>query len=337
MAWARGCMVNGAMRRLLALPPCRGRSPGASSTYRLGALYGGCYFASWAAVETPNPKVLKFVPPIPEQRLASATARGRLLGLDGVEDVFCVNGDGTDAAWVAVTRSDDATWDTLEARVQALLEVLEGDDREAQAEVALDSSPAASGIEAEILEVLTHRIRPSVQADGGDVELAHWDAASGEVVLRLHGACRGCPMSAVTLKETITRTLTHFVPQVRSVVAEEPVLDEDAAADPSADLPWEHNGVADKAGIAAMAEAGTPFFSTFAGMRVEGAKLRRVCFMTHVELAGRTPGHIFVNCVDCKARRTIEDPNDLLREDKGNTTGNAAVVICPKCCVVISR
>lgn len=328
--------MNGAMSRLLRRTPQSRCFQATSGVHCLEVLSRTRHFASWSATATPNPKVRKFEPLLHESRVVAASARVHLLGLEGVEDVFCGSGENTDIAWVAVTRSDNATWDTLEAQVQAHLDLLPVDDIESPPEVTIENSPVASGIEAEIHDVLTYRIRPSVQADGGDVELVRWDASSGEVLLRLHGACRGCPMSAVTLKETISRTLSHFVPQVRSVIAEEPTFNE-GEADPSADIPWEHNGVADKEAIAAMAEAGTPFFSTFAGMRVEGSKLRRVCFSTRLVLAGRTPGHIFVNCVDCKARRTIEDPQDLLREDKGNATGNAAVVICPKCCVVISR
>merc|ERR1719362_489228 len=82
---------------------------------------------------------------------------------------------------------------------------------------------------------------------------------------------------------------------------------------------------------------GPLFFSTFAGVRLEGAKLRRMRFMSHLQLGGRSPGHVFVSCQDCKAKRTIEDPGDLLRADKGNLTRNAAVAICPTCCVLISE
>ena len=59
-------------------------------------------------------------------------------------------------------------------------------------------------------------------------------------------------------------------------------------------------------------------------------------FMSQIQLEGRTPEHIFVTCTDCNAKRTIEDPQDLLRADKGNATGNAAVAICPTCCVLIT-
>lgn len=164
------------------------------------------------------------------------------------------------------------------------------------------------------------------------MELMSWDPVSGEVVLRLQGACRGCPQSAVTLQESILKTLQHFVPTVRSVRSEEAESD---SSDPKADLSWSHTGQPAAERIRALAAAETPIFSTFAGTKVEGAKLRRLAYASEVQLQGRAPEHIFVTCTDCKAKRTIEDPLDLLRRDKGNTTGCAAVAICPTCCVVI--
>ena len=58
-------------------------------------------------------------------------------------------------------------------------------------------------------------IRPSLQADGGDVELV--DVEDGIVKVRLTGACGGCPMSQMTLKNGIERILKQEVPEVVSV------------------------------------------------------------------------------------------------------------------------
>lgn len=61
-------------------------------------------------------------------------------------------------------------------------------------------------------------VRPSLQADGGDVELVEV-GDDGVVSLRLTGACRGCPMSTMTLKMGIERTLREQVPEVTRVEA----------------------------------------------------------------------------------------------------------------------
>ena len=61
-------------------------------------------------------------------------------------------------------------------------------------------------------------IRPSLQADGGDVELVNVDD-EGVVSVRLTGACRGCPMSTMTLKMGIERALREQIPEIKSVEA----------------------------------------------------------------------------------------------------------------------
>nr|MBP7323664.1 NifU family protein [Deltaproteobacteria bacterium] len=68
----------------------------------------------------------------------------------------------------------------------------------------------------EVQKVL-NQIRPSLQADGGDAELVDVDEATGVVKLRLVGACAGCPMSQMTLKQGIERVLKQKVPQVSKV------------------------------------------------------------------------------------------------------------------------
>ena len=59
------------------------------------------------------------------------------------------------------------------------------------------------------------KIRPSLQADGGDVELV---AVEGGIVkVRLKGACAGCPMSQMTLKNGIEKLLKREIPDVTAV------------------------------------------------------------------------------------------------------------------------
>ena len=67
----------------------------------------------------------------------------------------------------------------------------------------------------EKVEQALQKIRPMLQADGGDVELI--DVKDGVVTVRLQGACAGCPMSQMTLKNGIERLLKESVPEVVSV------------------------------------------------------------------------------------------------------------------------
>ncbi len=63
-------------------------------------------------------------------------------------------------------------------------------------------------------------IRPTVQDDGGDIELVEV-TDSGLVRIRLHGACVGCPSSSMTLRIGIEQNLREHVPEVSGVVAVE--------------------------------------------------------------------------------------------------------------------
>lgn len=65
----------------------------------------------------------------------------------------------------------------------------------------------------EVLEL----VRPALQADGGDVELVDV-TDDGIVSVRLTGACGSCPMSTMTLKMGIERTLREKLPEVKEVV-----------------------------------------------------------------------------------------------------------------------
>jgi Fe-S cluster biogenesis protein NfuA len=62
------------------------------------------------------------------------------------------------------------------------------------------------------------QIRPNLQADGGDVELVDV-GDDGVVKVKLVGACHGCPMAQMTLKNGIEKFLKQQVPGIQSVVS----------------------------------------------------------------------------------------------------------------------
>jgi Fe-S cluster biogenesis protein NfuA len=59
------------------------------------------------------------------------------------------------------------------------------------------------------------KIRPSLQADGGDIDFVGYK--DGIVKVRLKGACHGCPMSQMTLKNGVERMIKAALPEVKSV------------------------------------------------------------------------------------------------------------------------
>lgn len=61
------------------------------------------------------------------------------------------------------------------------------------------------------------RIRPALQADGGDIELVKVE--DGVVQVRLTGACGGCPYSQITLKQGVERMVRGMVPEAKWTAA----------------------------------------------------------------------------------------------------------------------
>ena len=69
----------------------------------------------------------------------------------------------------------------------------------------------------EKVTAVLEQVRPALLADGGDIQLV--DVNDGVVKLKLTGACHGCPMASMTLKNGIERVLKEQVPEVKEVVA----------------------------------------------------------------------------------------------------------------------
>jgi Fe-S cluster biogenesis protein NfuA len=67
------------------------------------------------------------------------------------------------------------------------------------------------------VEEVLAKVRPVLERDGGNVELV--GVENGTVKVKLVGACAGCPMSTMTLKNGIERILKQEIPEVKEVVA----------------------------------------------------------------------------------------------------------------------
>ena len=72
-------------------------------------------------------------------------------------------------------------------------------------------------VDIEDVRAVLELIRPSLQADGGDVKLIGVND-EGVVTVELQGACKGCPMSQLTLANGVERILKERVPGVTSVI-----------------------------------------------------------------------------------------------------------------------
>src|SRR6476661_8605516 len=183
--------------------------------------------------QTPNPATRKFLPDQPvmetgtrdfaEAGTADASPLARALFDSGmVEGVFY----GRD--FVSVTAGPAVSWTDLEPMVlETLLDhfvsgaPLFAPGTAAGIHVADDGDfeedPADAEIIDQIKELIETRVRPAVAQDGGDI--AYKGYRDGRLYLTMHGACSGCPSSAVTLKRGIESLIRHYVPEVETVEA----------------------------------------------------------------------------------------------------------------------
>jgi Fe-S cluster biogenesis protein NfuA len=72
-------------------------------------------------------------------------------------------------------------------------------------------------IDKKSVEEVLELIRPALQADGGDVKLVDV-SEDGVVEVELQGACKGCPMSQLTLANSVERVLKDRIPEISKVV-----------------------------------------------------------------------------------------------------------------------
>lgn len=197
-------------------------------------------------------------------------------------------------------------------------------------------------------QVIAERIRPGVNSDGGDVELVEL-TPEGVAIVKLVGACNGCPSSGATLKHAIEKTLLHFcageVTAVEQAVDETPTIDSGdllegmASFDSALDLPTviSHNHVGRELDTP-LSQQGVPVVSLFA-RQVDEKMVSRVKFASTVTVPkdSKSGIDVWVKCVDCGAQKRLEDVSDLLRDAKTRnpTTDRVAVVVCPACAVMI--
>lgn len=179
---------------------------------------------------TPNEHALKFLPG--QTVLSSATTvefKSRqealrsplatsLFDIQGIESMLF----GSD--FIAINKSSTAKWKLLKPEIYAAIMdfFTSGQPVLRQQDKMTDANKKAheptSEIEELIVELLDSRIRPSIQADGGDVEYRGLTEDGHYVKLLLKGACRSCSSSTVTLKNGIENMILHYVPEVKGVI-----------------------------------------------------------------------------------------------------------------------
>ena len=185
---------------------------------------------------TPNPATLKFVASQllipnggalefedPEAPVGVSPIAEKLFNLPFVDGVFIASN------FIAVSKNDVVEWDLVQLELrEQIQEMLNGgtkvyreENLEASKEQVQEQRKEADFTveEKKVADILDEYVRPSVESDGGAIDLHSFK--DGVVTVTLKGACSGCPSSMITLKGGIENLLKQMVPSVKEVVAEE--------------------------------------------------------------------------------------------------------------------
>ncbi len=182
--------------------------------------------------ETPNPKTLRFIPEckVSESKPYNFTNKDdakisplatRLFEIEDVTGILL----GLD--FIAITIADADNWvlnkpkiisyivDFFASNQVAVKEGEENQDKNNKEEKTYSKEEQV--IVDKIKQLIEEQVRPAVAMDGGDIVFS--DYIEGVVYLEMQGACQGCPVSSVTLKNGVENLLKYYIPEVKEVVS----------------------------------------------------------------------------------------------------------------------
>lgn len=210
---------------------------------------------------TPNPDALKFLPParltfgdvfaVERDAAVMPALASALFEIDAVLRVMI----GAD--FVTITRRPDGpSWPALKPEILATLAIHLADGPSPWGVAEAEMFPTDEQVESEIRQVIALHVRPGAQRDGGDITVERFDPVTGVLIVRMEGACNGCPSSQLTLRASVEQIVRRYVPEVlkveHSAGPEGPVrepawkrlLDRAGAGAARARTVFAHNGVA---------------------------------------------------------------------------------------------
>ena len=171
---------------------------------------------------TPNPNSLKFLPgrnvsnsgpyEITNKEEIQNELIRNILSVNGVEGIFL----GQD--FISVNKNENIKWEEIKHIVISLINDFYADGKEFVIdENVKEKDTNYSEIESKIVKILEEKIRPAVARDGGDIKFKEFK--DGVVKVQLQGSCSGCPSSTMTLKQGVQNLLSHYLPEVKKVIA----------------------------------------------------------------------------------------------------------------------
>ena len=173
--------------------------------------------------KTPNPNSLKFLPEkkvsndgsieITDKKNSDNELVRNILSITGVKGIFLTED------FLSVNKEETKDWEELKHIIISFINDYYSNGNE----VILDSKKEKeikqnnSEIENQIEKILETKIRPAVERDGGDIKFIKFK--NGTVTVQLQGSCSGCPSSTMTLKQGVQNLLSHYIPDVKEVIA----------------------------------------------------------------------------------------------------------------------
>ena len=171
---------------------------------------------------TPNPNALKFIPEKKVSNLSSYEISDKsninneairnILSINGVKSVFLSKD------FLSVNKDESIDWEDLKHIIISFI----NDHYSKGNSIIYDKNEKIENsdlneIEKKIVDILEKKIRPAVARDGGDIKFKEFDKGVVKVVLQ--GSCSGCPSSTLTLKKGVENLLSHYIPEVKEVIA----------------------------------------------------------------------------------------------------------------------
>ena len=173
--------------------------------------------------KTPNPNSLKFIPgravsndglhEIINKEDTKNTLLRNILSINGVTSIFLAED------FLSVNKVDENNWDDMQHIIISYINEYYAEGNKCIIDKLSQNvnDENFNEIEKQIIHILETKVRPAVAKDGGDIKFKEF--IDGKVKVELQGSCSGCPSSTMTLKQGVQNLLTHYIPEVKEVLA----------------------------------------------------------------------------------------------------------------------
>ncbi len=173
--------------------------------------------------KTPNPNSIKFFPgkkvslngsyEITNKKQSNNELVRNILSINGVTGIFLSE------EFLSVNKKKETDWEDLKHIIISFINEYYSEGRENVINNIKDNSLEndLKDIEKKIIKILETKVRPAVEKDGGDIKFKNYK--NGVVTVQLQGSCSGCPSSTMTLKQGVQNLLSHYIPEIKEVIA----------------------------------------------------------------------------------------------------------------------